>query len=312
MGPAHGRAPARGPWGFRHHGTSRRQTPTSAHARCRAGNGEERGGPYALATLPSSRSRAPSKPHGLRRASVRGPWSAIAVARCPLAGGHTAPLDPAPAPWVTVVRAGWHAQAHGLGRGHVRAHWPEGPRPCLVRGHWLACPGPRPGSRLCPARGTRTGEARLRMGGEGKCAQTGDSNAGCNYPVRGYSPSMHFSGEVTCPVILLPSIFGGPERGAALLASLCSPFSGVFQFLDRYISLARNIGYVTIKPMTKYCQVFMLSLADKREIAALPAITVLRFEKNRSSGNVQKGQNFGLALNIGPAFSDGFQVLTAI
>ena len=33
---------------------------------------------------------------------------------------------------------------------------------------------------------------------------------------------------------------------------------------------------------------------------------------NRSSGNVQKGQNFGLALNIGPAFSDRFQVLTAI
>ena len=32
--------------------------------------------------------------------------------------------------------------------------------------------------------------------------------------------------------------------------SLCPPFSGVFQFLDRYISLARKIGYVTIKPMT--------------------------------------------------------------
>ena len=34
-------------------------------------------------------------------------------------------------------------------------------------------------------------------------------------------------------------------------------------------------------------------MCNKREIAALPAITVLRFEKNRSSGNVQKGQNFG-------------------
>ena len=53
-------------------------------------------------------------------------------------------------------------------------------------------------------------------------------------------------------------------------------------------------------------------IVNKREIAALPAITVLRFEKNRSSGNVQKGQNFGLELNIGPAFSDCFQVLTAI
>ena len=47
-------------------------------------------------------------------------------------------------------------------------------------------------------------------------------------------------------------------------------------------------------------------MCNKREIAALPTITVLRFEKNRSSGNVQKGQNFGLTLNIGPAFSDRF------
>ena len=40
-------------------------------------------------------------------------------------------------------------------------------------------------------------------------------------------------------------------------------------------------------------------MCNKREIAALPAITVLRFEKKG-----QKGQNFGLTLNIGPAFSD--------
>ena len=59
-GPALGTAPARGPWGFRHHGTSRRQMPTSVQARRRAGNGEERGEPYALATPPHSRSRAPT------------------------------------------------------------------------------------------------------------------------------------------------------------------------------------------------------------------------------------------------------------
>ena len=51
-------------------------------------------------------------------------------------------------------------------------------------------------------------------------------------------------------------------------------------------------------------------MCNKREIAAL--LIVLQFEKNRSSGNVQKGQNFSLTLNIGPAFSDRFQVLTAI
>ena len=75
MGPALGEAPASGPWGFRHHGTSRRQTPTSAQARRRAGNGEERGRTPAPATPPRSRSRAPSKPHGFPPASARGPRS---------------------------------------------------------------------------------------------------------------------------------------------------------------------------------------------------------------------------------------------
>ena len=59
-GPALGEAPASGPWGFRHHGTSRRQTPTSAQARRRAGNGEERGRTPAPATPPRSHSRAPT------------------------------------------------------------------------------------------------------------------------------------------------------------------------------------------------------------------------------------------------------------
>ena len=59
-GPALGEAPASGPWGFHHHGTSRRQTPNSAQARRRAGNGEERGRTPAPATPPRSRSRAPT------------------------------------------------------------------------------------------------------------------------------------------------------------------------------------------------------------------------------------------------------------
>ena len=64
-GLALGTAHARRPWGFLYHGTSRRQSPTSAHARCRAGNGEEPGRTQALATPPCSRSRSP---HGAR------PW----------------------------------------------------------------------------------------------------------------------------------------------------------------------------------------------------------------------------------------------
>ena len=58
------------------------------------------------------------------------------------------------------------------------------------------------------------GRGRLEDGRGGGMCPNGDSNPGCNYLVRGCSRSMHFfSGEVSCPVILLPSIFGGAERG---------------------------------------------------------------------------------------------------
>ena len=93
-GAALGTAPARGQWGCRHHGTSRRQSPTSAHSRCRAGNGEERGQTLRARNPTTLPLKSPREPHRVRRASVRGPWSAIAVARCTLAGGHTAPHDP--------------------------------------------------------------------------------------------------------------------------------------------------------------------------------------------------------------------------
>ena len=125
-----------------------------------------------------------------------------------------------------------------------------------------------PGRARRRARALRRGlgqvEARLRTGGEDESARTGDSNPGCNNLVRGYSPSMHFlwggdmphyspplpfrRGRAGCPCLL-----ASPARGSrtcvlagvprpshplgcdspAFLASLCSPFSGVFQYLDR-------------------------------------------------------------------------------
>ena len=172
------------------------------------------------------------------------------------------------------------------GRGRVRARWPA----CL---------------RL--ARRSRTRAARLRMGGEQEYARTGDSNPGCNYLVRGYSPSMHFfwggdmphyspplpfqRGRAGCPCVLAsprgrPAPGRGrvrarwpacqspcPARGSRALAPtwLQQPRASrqsvlpIFPFLDRYISLARNIGYVTIKPMTKYCPVLMLYLAGVQQ-----------------------------------------------
>ena len=74
QGPALGTAPARGPWGFRHHVTSRRQFPTSAQARCRAGNGEERGQTLRARNPATLALKSPHQPHGVRPASVRGPW----------------------------------------------------------------------------------------------------------------------------------------------------------------------------------------------------------------------------------------------
>ena len=164
--------PACGPWGFRHHGTSRRQSPTSAHARCRAGNGEERGRTIRArnpATLPLE---SPHQPHHVRRASVMvcyrrrplptgwGPYRATRSAPTPGSphsmfqlnarlrkrrrigrGGETTP----PLPFFML-----RAQECAPGHGRLGARWPAGPRPC-------------------PARGSRTGAARL-MGGEGKCA----------------------------------------------------------------------------------------------------------------------------------------------
>ena len=120
-----------------------------------------------------------------------------------------------------------------------------------------------------------------------------------------YSPSLHFRQGRAC----WPARMGAPRgarvracwpagprpcpawgsralsptwlRQPALLASLCSPFSGVFPFLDRYISLAQNIGYVNIKPMTKYCPVFMLSFSS-----------------------VQQDRNSGLSRNYGAAIRE--------
>ena len=168
-GPALGTAPARGPWGFRHQGTLRRQTPTSEHARFRARNGEERGRTQQAlnpATLPL---KSPQK-HRVHPASVKGPWSTIAVARCPLAGGPTAPYRADPV-WPHIVCS-----------GSMRLCENGGPPPLPFQ------EGRRRISRARPA-----GAARLRMGTlEEESARKGDSNPGCNYPVRGYSPSMHF------------------------------------------------------------------------------------------------------------------------
>ena len=93
--PTLGTAPARPqPVGFHHRGTSRRQSATSAHARCRAGNGEEQGRTLRARNPATVPIKSTHQPHGVRPASVRAPRSAIAVARCPPIGGRAMPRHP--------------------------------------------------------------------------------------------------------------------------------------------------------------------------------------------------------------------------
>ena len=115
----------------------------------------------------------------------------------------------------------------------------ETPPPLPFSKRYAACPGLRPGSRwpACarPAGRSRTGAARVRMGGEQESPRTGDSNPGCNYLVRGYSPSMHFfwggdmpryspplpfrRGRAGCPCVLAsPGAWLGGRRCARWLA----------------------------------------------------------------------------------------------
>ena len=66
-------------------------------------------------------------------------------------------------------------------------------------------PRPRPGSRLSTA--------HLRTGGEEECTGTADTNPGCNYLVRGYSPSMHYFWRGDMPHFSPPLPFQ-PHAGA--------------------------------------------------------------------------------------------------
>ena len=63
--------------------------PTSAHARCRAGYGEE-WGRTQHARNPATLPLANPQPHRVHHASIRGPVSAIAGTSCPLSGGGAA------------------------------------------------------------------------------------------------------------------------------------------------------------------------------------------------------------------------------
>ena len=217
-GPALGTAPARGPWGFCHRGTSRRQLPTSAHAHFRAGNGEERGRTQRVRNPATFQLNSP-QPHHVCPASVRGPMVCNSRRLLPTVawGPYRTTVCADPGSPHIVCSDSMRACENGgpFGRGGDVLGGEERCLPSRFQERWVACPGPRPGLRLrtCTLAGGHT-PARLRMVGEEECARTGDSNPGCNYLVRGYSPSMHFFWGGDMPRYSPPSIFGGSERGA--------------------------------------------------------------------------------------------------
>ena len=176
-GPALGTAPAHGPWGFLHRGTSRRLTPTSAHAHIRAGIGEERGQTQRARNPATLLLKSPQL-HRVRPTSVRCPWSAIAVTCCPLAGTlphHTIHADPQVAPygmfWLNApLRKRKPSSPPRFGRGGDVLE--ASLLPSRSQERYAECPGPRPGSAGArPARRLRTGAAHLRMGWEEESAR---------------------------------------------------------------------------------------------------------------------------------------------
>ena len=196
MGPALGTAPARGPCGFRHYGTSRRQSPTSAHARCRVGNGEERGQTQHAcnpATLPlkspqQAASRSPGFSQGPMVVSpprkshsnsfvrqTRGP----ALGTAPAARGGSIITEPCSGTTHTCKNIGPPPLPFREGRRRI-GRGGETPPPLPFSKALCDVPRPAPGVALA---GGRSPSAAI-ADGRGRVEDW-----------RGYSPSIHFFWE---------------------------------------------------------------------------------------------------------------------
>ena len=102
--------------------------------------------------------------------------------------------------------------------------------PCVLARGWApatAAGAPSASQSGVPARaGGAAGPpatAHFRAGGEEECTRTGDTNPGCNYLVRGFSPSMHFFRRGDRPHLSPPLHFGGAERGSHACGAAAGP-----------------------------------------------------------------------------------------
>ena len=169
-----------------------------------AGNGDERG------RTPRSQPRhthAQEPPRGIASTPPQGPMVYYSRRPLPAERGprRTAPstLTPKP-PHIPYSGTMW-----ACGNG--------GPPPLPVSPRLARRPA---GHARWQLAGSRPSEAHFRTGGEEECARTGDTNPGCNYLVRGYSPSMHFFRRGNRPHFSPPLPFrrgcaGRPCRRAA-------------------------------------------------------------------------------------------------
>ena len=129
--------------------------------------------------------------------------------------------------------------------GHVLGGEERHLLPSRFQKRYVACPGTRLGScwpaGTRPAQRSRTGTARLRMGGEEESARTGDSNPGWNYLVRGYSPSMHFFWGGDMPHYSPPFPFRRGRAGCPCVLARV-PGAGVVDEHAGWCAQARALG----------------------------------------------------------------------
>ena len=253
-GPALGTAPARSPWGFLHHGTSRRQSPTSAHASCRAGNREERG----------------------RTLRAR---------------------NPATLPLKSPQQAAWRSPR--LSQGPMATSPPrKSHRESFVGRTW----GPALGT--VPARGPW---GFLHHGTSRRQSPT-SAHAGCragNGEERGQT--LRARNPTTLPL-------KSPQQAA--WRPPCLSQGPMVCYRHRPLPTGRGSYRTTRSVLAPHS---MLTYWEGRRDASSPPVFKALCGVPRpaprvtlAGGRAQNGQNFGLTLNIGPAFSDRFQVLTAI
>ena len=106
---------------------------------------------------------------------------------------------------------------------------------------------PERGARACGGAAGPPATAHFRAGGEEECTRTGDTNPGCNYLVRGYSPSMHYFKPMTkyCPVFMLSLAGVQQDRNSGLARNYGAALGNQPRLAVKYSIAYQNLRVVT-------------------------------------------------------------------